>query len=115
MVTKRVTKQDGSTVCERCVVADSIVARMKGLLGRRSLEAGEGILLRPAPSIHTFFMHFAIDVVFCDDRLEVLAVRPELKAWRVAGQRGAKAALELGAGEADRVGLAVGDRLRLET
>jgi len=37
---------------------------MKGLLGRRELPDGEGILLRPCASIHMFFMRFAIDAVF---------------------------------------------------
>ena len=39
---------------------------MRGLLGRDGLEQGEGLLLRPASSIHTFFMRFPIDAVFLD-------------------------------------------------
>jgi hypothetical protein len=98
-------------VCERCGLADSAPARLKGLLGRGSLPPGEGILLRPAGSIHTAFMRFPIDAVFLDRELTVVGIERELAPWRVAARRGAKAVLELAAGEADRVGLAPGDRL----
>jgi uncharacterized protein len=98
-------------VCERCSVASTPLARMRGLLGRSDLERGEGLLLRPAASVHTFFMRFPIDVVFLGRDGEVLKVAAQLPPWRTAGARGAKTALELPAGEAARVGLSVGDRV----
>jgi uncharacterized membrane protein (UPF0127 family) len=103
----------GRIVCARCVVADRPLTRLRGLLGRRTLPPGEGILLRPAPSIHTWFMRFPIDAVFLGPELEVLAVRPELPAWQIAATRGARAVLELAAGEAGRLGLEAGARLRV--
>ena len=106
-------RMDGAIVCERTCVADSPFTRLKGLLGRDGLEPGEGLLLRPASSVHTWFMRFAIDVVWLDRELVVLGIADELSPWRAAGQRGAKAALELPAGEAARRGLAVGDQLEL--
>ena len=84
---------------------------MRGLLGCAELPAGEGVLLRPAGSIHTHFMRFSIDAVFLDRELRVLDVRSAMSPWRTARVRGAKAVLELRAGEADRRGIAVGDVL----
>jgi uncharacterized membrane protein (UPF0127 family) len=104
---------NGRSVCERCLVADRPLGRMRGLLGRRSLRSGEGLLLKPAGSVHTFFMRFPIDVVFLDRDLSVLGVTPELRPWRTAGRRGARAVLELPAGEAGRRGVRPGDRLEL--
>src|SRR5205823_4011426 len=89
----------GGVVCERGVIADRALRRMRGLLGRRTLPEGEGILLRPAPSIHTAFMRFPIDVIFVDKDLEVLKVVMGLRPWRVASASGARAVLELAAGE----------------
>lgn len=86
-------------------VADTPRARMKGLLGRRSLAPDEGLLLRPAGSVHTAFMRFAIDVVFLDAELRVLCVAANVRPWRMVAQRGAKAVLELPAGGAERSGL----------
>lgn len=101
-------------VCPRCRVADSALARMRGLLGRRGLDDGEGLLLRPAGSIHMFFMRFPIDAVFLDRDQTVLRVAENVRPWRLAGQRGAKSVLEIAAGEAGRRGIREGIRLRLE-
>jgi hypothetical protein len=98
-------------VVERCLVADGMLTRMRGLLGRSELPRGEGILLRPAGSIHTFFMRFPIDVVFLDNSDTVVGVERRVKPWRAAARRGAKAVLELPAGEADSRALAAGQRL----
>jgi|SRR4051812_41697895 uncharacterized membrane protein (UPF0127 family) len=109
----QVQKHDGSVVVERCVLAVRPFARMKGLLGRRALEPGEGILLRPAGSIHMFFMRFAIDAIFCDNDLVVVDVARDLRPWRMAARRGAKQVIELAAGAA--AGVRAGDRLSLAT
>jgi uncharacterized membrane protein (UPF0127 family) len=84
---------------------------MKGLLGRKSLAEGEGILILPAPSIHTFFMRFPIDVVFLSKEGEVLKVAENVRPWRARSCRGAHSVLELSAGETQRRGIAVGQRL----
>ena len=81
---------------------------MRGLLGRRGLESGEGLLLRPAASVHTFFMRFAIDVVFLSRDGEVLKVADRVPPWRTAAAKGARAVVELPAGEAGRRGIRVG-------
>ena len=106
-------ESDGRVVCERCGVADSMLARMRGLLGRSELPAGEGLLIR-SWSIHMFFMRFAIDAVFLDRERRVVRIVENLRPWRTASCRGAKEVVELAAGEASRRGLAVGDRLVLD-
>ncbi|MGZ8701373.1 MAG: DUF192 domain-containing protein [Gaiellaceae bacterium] len=98
-------------MCERCVLGDTALTRMRGLLGRRELPSGEGILLKPASSVHMAFMRFPIDAVFLDRDLRVVRIAAGLQPWRVAGSRGAKAVLEIPAGEASLRGLTVGDRL----
>ncbi len=85
--------------------------RMRGLLGRRDLPRGEGLLLRPAASIHTFFMRFPIDAVFLDADGVVVGVAPDLPPWRVAARKHARAVLELAAGECERRGIVPGKRL----
>jgi uncharacterized membrane protein (UPF0127 family) len=103
--------ENGRVVCERCVLADTALARMRGLLGRRALPSGEGILLRPASSVHTAFMRFSIDAVFLDRGGRVLKIASELRPWKTAGRRKARAVLELPAGEAERRGIEIGERL----
>jgi uncharacterized membrane protein (UPF0127 family) len=86
---------------------------MRGLLGRDRLERGQGLLLRPASSIHTFFMRFPIDAVWLDRDLQVVGVTRDIAPWRTAAQRGARAVVELPAGEAAALGLETGERLFL--
>jgi uncharacterized protein len=103
----------GTTVCERCVVAETPLTRLRGLLGRRRLRSGEGLLIRPTAAIHTCFMRFPIDAVFLNRDLVVLRTVSDMRAWRFAGCRGSDAVLELAAGEAQRRGIRPGDRLWL--
>ena len=98
-------------MCEVCEVADGFFRRGLGLLGRKRLPQGHGLLIKPAWSVHTWFMRFPIDVVFLDRRLTVLKVRTQMRPWHAAARFGAESALELPAGECERLGLEVGDRL----
>jgi uncharacterized membrane protein (UPF0127 family) len=108
-----VQKEDGTVVCERCLVADSTWPRVKGLLGRRELPDGEGILITRCSSIHMFFMRFPIDAVFLDRQMHVLRVVPGLRPWRIAAKRRARSVLELAAGAAARARVDEGERLLL--
>ncbi|MDQ3867504.1 MAG: DUF192 domain-containing protein [Actinomycetota bacterium] len=103
----------GTVVCERCEVADTPLRRLRGLLGRSSLPAGEGLLLRPTPAVHTSFMRFPLDLVFLDGDLVVVDVVDELQPWRAAARRAARAVLELAAGERVRRHVVPGDQLAL--
>jgi uncharacterized membrane protein (UPF0127 family) len=110
---KTVLRADERPVCERCIVAETPLTRLRGLLGRARLTSGDGLLIRPTSAIHTCFMRFPIDAVFLDRELVVVNVVSDLRPWRVAARRGAKAVLELAAGESGRRGLRAGERLRL--
>jgi uncharacterized protein len=103
----------GTVICERCEVADNPLLRLRGLLGRKGLAGGEGLLLKPAPAIHTCFMRFPIDAVFLDGELRVVGVSEAVRPWRLARAKGARSVIELAAGESRRLGLSVGDRLSL--
>jgi uncharacterized protein len=106
-----VERENGEVLCERCVLADTFWTRFRGLLGRKELAESEGLLIRPASSVHTLFMRFPIDVVFLDRELTVLKVRTRMRPWRTAARFRARSVLELTAGECERLGLEVGDRL----
>ena len=102
----------GGAVCVG-ELADRPLPRMRGLIGRCGLPAGEGLLLSPASAIHTAFMRFPIDALFLDRDLRVLDIVERLRPWRIASKHRARAVLELSAGECARRGVEVGDRLEL--
>ena len=107
-------REDGRIVCDSVTVADSALRRMRGLLGRRALPPDEGIVLRPAWSIHTAFMRFAIDVIFVDRVGRVARLIRDLRPWHVAAAFGASATIECAAGTIAARDVAIGDQLCLE-
>jgi uncharacterized membrane protein (UPF0127 family) len=89
-------------------------ARMVGLLGRASLPRDEGLWLAPAWSIHTWAMRFPIDVVFVDHDGRVVRIVEAMRPWGLVSERRARAVVELAAGRARELGLAVGSPLPWE-
>ncbi len=69
----------GTVLAQRCGVADNIVSRIRGLLGRDGLAEGEGLLISPCPSIHMWGMKFALDAVFIDSEGVVVDLVEDLK------------------------------------
>jgi uncharacterized membrane protein (UPF0127 family) len=102
---------EGQIVCERCELAEGLVSRTRGLIGRTRLPRGRGMLVRPTWFAHTAFMRFPIDVIFLDRDLKVLAVREHLPPWRAAAQLSAHSVLKLAAGETEALAIQVGDQL----
>ena len=104
-------REDGTVICERCDVADRAPRRVRGLLGRKELGANEGMLLRPAWSVHTAFLRFPIDVLFINGEQVVIKKIVNLKPLRTATCLGAREVVELAAGVCDRLGIEAGQRL----
>jgi uncharacterized protein len=104
---------DGRPLLDRLRFARSLASRTRGLLGRRSLPAGEGLAFREK-SIHMFFMRMSLDIVFCDADLHIVRVVHDLSPWRLAACRRARYVLEIGPGEAARLGLHEGMALRVD-
>ena len=63
-------------------VARGFLARMRGLIGRRGLPPGEGLLILRCNAIHTFFMRFAIDATFFDRHGRVVKTVRNIRPWR---------------------------------
>lgn len=89
-------------------VAAAVLARMRGLLARPPLQAGQALLIRPCSMIHTFGMRYAIDVVFLRRDGLVLKVAPAVAPRRMRARLGAHCVLELAAGEAARCAIVPG-------
>lgn len=100
------------TLTTELVIADSLVARTKGLLGKTKLNDKEILWIHSCNSIHTFFMKFPIDCVFLDKKLSVCAIRSHISPWRVVLPIfKAKSVLEMNAGMAQKLNIQIGDQL----
>ena len=104
-------RRTGEILARQVEVAHTFWARLVGLMGRSSLPEHAALLLDPCPQIHTCFMRFPIDAVFCDKTGKVLYIKENMKPWRWGRfVRGSRYTLELPGGSlAGRV--QVGDEL----
>lgn len=87
---------------------------MKGLLGCKILFTGEGLLINPCSSVHTFCMNMPIDVVFLNSENIIIKIKSNLKPQRMVMTWNAVSVLELGEGQAQKSGLRIGDHLLWE-
>lgn len=107
-------RTSGTTIGTRITIADTSLTRLVGLLGRRQLDPGCGLLIRPSCGIHTFFMLFSIDAIALDKSLRVVKLWPRLAPFRVTSlHRKAHSILELPAGQISDCRIHVGDQLEL--
>ena len=101
---------NGSTL--EVEIADSFFKRLRGLMFRRRLEEGRGLLLAPCDGVHMFFMRFSIDVIYLDKDFCIKKIVRDLMPWLgVSFCFGAWGALELPSGEAERLKLVVGQKI----
>lgn len=108
-----INRADGRAVVENLIIASSMVDRMRGLLGRNTLQEDTGLLICPCRSIHMWFMRFPIDVAFLDADLRVLRIVRDLRPWQLAwAPRKTQCVLETAAGVL--TSLSVGDELYSE-
>jgi uncharacterized membrane protein (UPF0127 family) len=107
-------KTKATLVGNRITIADNSLTRLIGLLGKRKLDAGCGLLIRPSSGIHTFGMLFTIDVIALSRSLQVMKVWPRLQPWRATSINfKVHSVLELAEGQIQACGIAVGDQLEL--
>src|SRR5262245_51254895 len=106
----------GRVLADRLRPAHTHWTRLRGLLGTRRLETGDGLWIRPSNQVHMFGMRYAIDVVFLDDRGRVLRVVHDLQPNRISPRvKGATSVLELPAGTAVRVELMEGAEVEIRS
>jgi uncharacterized membrane protein (UPF0127 family) len=105
--------RSGDVIASTVELAVDSESRRRGLLGRDHFDAGSALIIAPCSSIHTFFMQFAIDVVFVARDGRVLKACPAIPRRRIALRPGAFAAIEMPAGTLEQTDAKPGDVLRV--
>ena len=104
----------GNTVGEKIELADTSLKRMVGLLGRRGLDAGAGLWIRPSSGVHTVGMAFDIDVVGLDRDLKVIKLWRCLVPFRLTSVNlKLRSVLELPSGAIAQSEIQLGDQLQI--
>jgi uncharacterized protein len=112
----RLVLADSGRLLAEVRIARRFWSRFVGLLGRRSLGEGQGLLFVPGGSIHTLGMRFAIDVIFLDAQMTVVRVSANVRPWCLAlAPRGTRYVLELPAHSAAACDLVPGQAVNFDT
>jgi hypothetical protein len=99
----------------RVAVADSIVGRLVGLLGRRSLPPDSGVWIVPSNAVHTIGMLFSFDLVLIDKNFKVVGLRELVRPFTITWpNHRAESVLELPAHSIFRSRTQIGDQLLIE-
>ena len=105
----------GTAVGESVELANTSLKRMVGLLGRRGLDAGGGLWIKPSSGVHTFGMAFKIDVVGLDRDLKVIKLWRCLAPFRLtAVSMKLRSVLELPCGTITRSQIHIGDQIQID-
>jgi len=72
-------KKDEEVIGNRIKVANTFFTRLIGLLGKKTLQEGEGLLILPCRQVHTFMMSIPLDVLFLNKKGEIINLCPEMK------------------------------------
>jgi len=104
-------ESSGEIVCQKMIVANKMLARMKGLMFSTEMPDCDGFLISPCNSIHTFFMLYSLDLLFLDKNFKVVKAIYNLPPWRMTWLYfKAHQVVEMSAGTLKK-GLRVGDSL----
>ena len=108
----RTTNTNAELLIEQLEVADGFFSRAKGLLGRKKLPGTQALWIKPCRDIHTFFMNFAIDCVFLDNKMQIIKIVPNLAPFKIIGPYWkSSSVIELNSGFTEAKNLKVGDQL----
>src|SRR5262249_33132053 len=80
----------GRCLAEEVALANTFFKRLRGLMfRRRRLAEAEALWLRPCNGVHTFWMLFAIDVIFLDQQLRIVKLVENMRPFRLTSRRAA--------------------------
>ena len=96
-------------------LADSFIARFKGLMGEKSLPSGTGLVLTPCNSVHMFFMKIPLDVLFMDKKNSVVYIIENMQPWTISKLvHKSTYVIELPTGTVNKTYTQIGDQIELE-
>lgn len=108
-----VNERTGLVLAEHLLSAFDSKMRRTGLLTYDTFPPDSAMIIAPTNAIHTFFMKFAIDVLFVAKDGRIVKVREALPAWRMAAAWSAHCVIELAARTVGASGTRPGDFLNI--
>lgn len=103
----------GEVLAEQVNEARTFLRRLKGLLFTKTLAEGNCLHIEPCRSIHTFFMNYAIDVLYLDAGGQIVAMEKNVEPGRTGGRfRNTASVVELPAGSMEHTQTKIGQTVQ---
>lgn len=114
LIKKVVNLSKNTILGEKVKLADTFGSRFLGLMFRKTLNEGEGLIVKPCNSIHMFFMQFPLDIIFVDKNNTVIYLIEGIRPWKISKiVRYSKYVIELPAGTISKTKTEVGDKIEI--
>ncbi|MCI2257073.1 DUF192 domain-containing protein [Domibacillus sp. PGB-M46] len=109
MEIKLLNLQTKQVIAKEVKVAYRFWSRFKGLMLTKNMPDNLALHISPCPSIHTFFMRYPIDVLYLNNRKEIVGTEESLVPGKI-GKRFSKteSVIELPAGRIKDTSTTVG-------
>lgn len=105
-------KAKEQVISQKVILCKSFFSRLKGLLGRKKFSEGEALILTHTSRVHSFFMQFAIDLIFLDKNKKVLATEINFLQNKISPQvENSYYVIELPANYLQKIKIDIGDSL----
>ncbi|MCP3685705.1 MAG: DUF192 domain-containing protein [bacterium] len=102
-------------IADKAILANSFSSRMIGLLNRKSINAGEALIITNCQSIHMFFMKFSIDVIFISADRRIVGLSENIQPFHLSPHFWkSKCAIELPAGTVKSSQSSIGDTIQIK-
>ncbi|RXJ01963.1 DUF192 domain-containing protein [Anaerobacillus alkaliphilus] len=110
---KLVNGSNGKILAEDLKVADTFLSRLRGLMFTDTLPSNCALHIIPCRSIHSFFMNYAIDVVYLNANMQIVAIDEAVAPGKIGKlHKGTISVVELPAGKVAATETRVGNYLQ---
>ena len=105
---------NGFLLADKGRLANSFFTRLKGLLGKKSLPQGFGLIIQPCNMVHSIGMKMAIDVLFVSPAEEIIYIIEAMPPNRISPYiHNAGYVIELPTGQVQKTATAVGNTISI--
>lgn len=81
---KILNKSTNEVILDKAYIAATFLERLRGLIGKKSLEQGEALVIKPCSSVHSFHMKFLFDVAFIDKNNKAIHIIHSMRPWKTS-------------------------------
>lgn len=113
MLYRIVNETKGVTIVSLAKIASNFFSRLLGLMFKKKIKKDEALIFYQAPSIHTFFMRFPIDIVFLDKTMKVKRIVNCLRPGKAVICKGAYVTIEFFSGKIKDENISLGDQIKI--